>query len=115
MINPEEFKKLRTQFNSIDTNLSGTIEVDELRNAVKNSTIDLNPNEIEKIVKQCDYNEDGLINYHEFIAATIPIDKYLTKERMESLFQKFDVDDTEKISRTNFADAFTKLGINLSQ
>ena len=51
MINPEEFKKLRQQFNKIDTNLSGTIEVDELRNAVKNSQIDLKPEEIETIVK----------------------------------------------------------------
>jgi len=51
MINPEEFKKLRMQFNQIDTNLSGTIEVDELRNAVKNSQIDLKPEEIEMIVK----------------------------------------------------------------
>ena len=64
---------------------------------------------------QCDYNEDGLINYHEFIAATFPIEKHLTKERMESLFHRFDIDDQEKISRTNFRDSFTKLGINLSQ
>ena len=82
MINPEEFKKLRQQFNKIDKNLSGTIETDELRDAVKNMDIELSAEEVEKIVKQCDYIEDGLINYHEFIAATFPVDKYLTKERM---------------------------------
>lgn len=93
MINPEEFKKLRQQFNKIDKNLSGTIETDELRDAVKNMDIELSAEEVEKIVKQCDYNEDGLINYHEFIAATFPVDKYLTKERMQALFHRFDVDD----------------------
>ena len=95
--------------------MSGTIEIDELRSAVKNSDIDLKEGDIDEIVRQCDYNEDGLINYHEFIAATFPIEKHLTKERMEALFHRFDIDDQEKISRTNFRDAFTKLGINLSQ
>ena len=34
---------------------------------------------------------------------------------MQALFHRFDVDDQEKISRTNFADAFTKLGVDLQQ
>ena len=51
MINPEEFKKLRQQFNKIDKNLSGTIETDELRDAVKNMDIELSAEEVEKIVK----------------------------------------------------------------
>lgn len=95
--------------------MSGTIEADELRDAVKNSDIELTSADVEAIVKQCDYNEDGLINYHEFIAATFPVEKYLTKERMQALFHRFDVDDQEKISRTNFSDAFTKLGVDLQQ
>ena len=39
MINPAEFGSLRDQFNRIDTNGSGTIEVDELREAVRSSSL----------------------------------------------------------------------------
>ncbi len=35
MVNPAEFRDLRTEFNKIDTNGSGTIEKEELRAAVR--------------------------------------------------------------------------------
>ena len=41
MINPTEFSNLRGEFNKIDTNGSGTIEVDELKDAVKRSSLDI--------------------------------------------------------------------------
>ena len=39
MIPPEEFGSLREQFNRIDTDGSGTIEVEELREAVRASSL----------------------------------------------------------------------------
>ena len=47
MINPKEFLKLRDQFNSIDTNLSGTIEAAELKAAIKQSDSKLTDAEID--------------------------------------------------------------------
>ena len=35
MINPIEFRNLRKEFNKIDTDGSGTVELEELRDAVK--------------------------------------------------------------------------------
>ena len=35
MINPIEFRNLRKEFNKIDTDGSGTVELDELRQAVR--------------------------------------------------------------------------------
>lgn len=115
MLNPLEFQRLREEFNKIDTNHSGTIEADELRHAVKTSNMQLSEEEVEHIVRQCDQDENGLINYHEFIAATFPVKKYLTKERIASLFSRFNTDDDDKISPMNFKDAFSKLGIEISQ
>lgn len=53
---------------------------------------------------------NGVINYHDFIAATFPVEKFLTQERLASLFQKFDVDGTHELTGTTLRDAFTKLG-----
>jgi len=35
MVNPREFLELRKEFNKVDTNLSGTIEIEELRATVR--------------------------------------------------------------------------------
>ena len=35
MINPAEFRNLRKEFNKIDTDHSGTLELEELREAVR--------------------------------------------------------------------------------
>lgn len=55
-----------------------------------------------------------MINYSEFIAATIDIKKYLTTARVEALFKSFDVDDTNEIDASNLKNAFTKLGKAIS-
>lgn len=61
-------------------------------------------------MKQLDYDDNGMINYHEFIQATFPVEKYLTPEKMNAIFAKFDVDASGEITVNNLKDAFTKLG-----
>ena len=87
MINPKEFITLRKAFNKIDTNGSGTIEIDELKQAVRKWHVDMDEAELERIVKEVDILGTGVIKYHEFIAATFPVEKYATQERLRSLFQ----------------------------
>lgn len=86
MINPIEFKELRNEFNKIDTDHSGTIEVSELRAAVRKCHQELSEQELERIVKEVDLQGNGVINYHDFIAATFNVDKYANQQRLESLF-----------------------------
>ena len=39
-----------------------------------------------------DSNQNGMIDYTEFIAATLAVDEELNDEQLWSLFKKFDVD-----------------------
>lgn len=55
--------------------------------------------EIHNIVKEVDYAENGLINYSEFIAATMNTKKFLTDAKMMAIFQSFDIDNTNFISQ----------------
>ena len=50
MINPSEFRALRKEFNKIDVDHSGTIELEELRIAVRKCHADLTEQELERIV-----------------------------------------------------------------
>lgn len=111
MVNPLEFTNLRRAFNQIDTNHSGTIEIEELKDVVKSHHANLSQNELKSIIKELDINGSGVIHYHEFIAAVFPVEKYATRERLESLFMKFnDTDHHEYISKATLKDAFSKLG-----
>jgi Ca2+-binding EF-hand superfamily protein len=116
MINPLEFAALRQEFNKIDTDGSGTIEAHELRKAVQEcGAIEMSDDSLNHILHEVDIAGTGIINYHEFLAATFNVDKYATRERIASLFQKFDIDGSHIITTTTLRDAFTKLGHNLTE
>ena len=74
----------------------------------------MNEDELERILSEVDITGSGVINYHEFIAATFPVDKYATPERLHSLFSKFDTAGVNKITTTSLREAFTKLGHQLT-
>ena len=56
-----------------------------------------------------------MINYSEFLAATISAQSFLTEDRLWILFKHFDVDDTNVISKENLKEAMFKLGLEVSQ
>ena len=86
MVNPKEFQSLRKEFNKIDVNGSGTIEINELKQAVRKCHQEMTDEELNRIIKEVDIMNTGVIHYHEFISATFPVEKYATRERMLSLF-----------------------------
>ena len=57
MINPVEFVQLRAAFNKIDKDLSGTIEVKELEEALKQAGVEIDAEEMKSVVKQLDYDD----------------------------------------------------------
>ena len=51
-----------------------------------------------------------MINYTEFLAASITVKKILTEDKLKAIFKQFDTDGTGKITATNIAEAMKKLG-----
>ena len=54
--------------------------------------------EINEIITNLDYAKNHKINYTEFIAATINVQNYLTEEKLDAIFNTFDVDGTGQIT-----------------
>lgn len=54
--------------------------------------------DVRQIIKEIDYFGNGMINYSEFMAATISVHKHLTEEKLDMLFNQFDLDTTGKVS-----------------
>jgi len=92
----DDIKNLKEIFNSLDKNKDGTLTLDEVKEGVSKIQ-DSNLN-IEEIFSSIDTDGSGVINYTEFLAATIDQKLYLKEERLYEAFKAFDKDGSGKIS-----------------
>lgn len=109
-----QIKKLRDEFEKIDTDHSGFLEKSELEQAIRDSRMNLSEEEINNMISELDFAENKRINYSEFIAATINLEEYLSDERLQAIFNQFDIDNSGKITRANLKQAFSKYGREIS-
>ncbi|KAH7675471.1 Non-specific serine/threonine protein kinase protein [Dioscorea alata] len=63
----ENDEHLRKAFMFFDKNGSGYIEIDELREALRDNTGHIDPEVLNDIVKEVDADKDGLISYEDFV------------------------------------------------
>ena len=61
-----------------------------------------------------DYAGNGKINFTEFLAATVDVEQFLTNEKIEAIFDAFDVSNDGIISTDDFKVAFSKFGREIS-
>lgn len=71
-----DFKSLREAFFSIDKKNAGMLTVNEIKEALKEST--LSKEQLDRIFSSIDFDHDGVINYSEFLAATVDKHQALT-------------------------------------
>lgn len=110
----KQIADLKASFEQLDEDQSGFLEFKELNEAITKSNMNLKPEEIEELIKEIDYADNHKINYSEFIAATMDVKRFLTAEKLEAIFNSFDVDGSGKITPQNIKDAFSKFGREIS-
>jgi calcium-dependent protein kinase len=71
MLNAKEVESLRKVFYNIDKDQTGFINVSELGQVMKDAGFTMSGEEMKETIKNVDYEGNGMINYSEFIAATI--------------------------------------------
>ena len=62
------------------------------------------------MIEELDFSGNNKVNYTEFLSATIEANEFLTENRLQSIFNTFDVDQTGFITAQNIKDSFSKLG-----
>lgn len=75
---------LQELFKSIDADGSGTITLDELKRALHQWGHKIHDVELQTLMNIADVDGDGLIDYNEFVAATM----HVSKLEKEELLQK---------------------------
>ncbi|RLN33231.1 calcium-dependent protein kinase 28-like [Panicum miliaceum] len=98
-LNSEELSDLRDQFNAIDVDKNGTISLEELKQALaKDVPWRLKGPRVLEIIEAIDSNTDGLVDFEEFVAATLHVHQLVEqdtakwKSLSQAAFDKFDVD-----------------------
>ena len=115
MLSSSDVETLRGQFQQIDTDNSGQIEISELKEVLMKSNNNIPVTEFDHIIKELDYNGNEKINYSEFLAATLSVQTILTHQKFEALYRQFDVDGNDQITRENIKDAMFKLGKEITE
>ncbi|XVE56212.1 hypothetical protein DITRI_Ditri03aG0219700 [Diplodiscus trichospermus] len=107
----EAIKGLKQMFNNIDTDRSGTITLEELRDGLARSGSKLTETEIKQLLDAADVNKNGTIDYIEFIAATMHRHRLEREDNIQKAFQFFDKDGSGYITRDELKQALTKYGM----
>lgn len=95
----KEIIALRKVFEEFDTLNTGTITLEEFKDALSSS--DYSEEEIMAIFKKVDVNQTNVINYTEFLAATLETQGAIEEYRLAEAFDALDSDDSGYISREN--------------
>lgn len=114
MMDKKDVEPLRRLFLDMDHDRTGFITTAELQEAMEKSNFKFTKDQIKEIVSEVDLHQNGKINYTEFIAATLCVEKYMTDQKLREVFMHFDVDDTEYISKENIRESMGKMGQELT-
>jgi Ca2+-binding EF-hand superfamily protein len=86
----KDIEELRKLFISCDKNGDGKITIDEFGQALLNFGVEYSFAEIKELMNKLDANNNGVIDYTEFLAGCMKSKIYLKEEYLRSAFSFFD-------------------------
>ncbi|KAF5739323.1 hypothetical protein HS088_TW12G00528 [Tripterygium wilfordii] len=110
-LSEDEIKGLKQMFKNIDTDGSGTITYEELKDGLTRLGSKLTEQEITQLMDAADVDNSGSIDYIEFITATMHRHRLDKEENLYKAFQYFDKDNSGFITRDELRQAMTQYGM----
>ncbi|KAG2301231.1 hypothetical protein Bca52824_029882 [Brassica carinata] len=110
-LSEEEIGGLKELFKMIDTDNSGTITFEELKDSIRRVGSELVESEIQELLQAADVDESGTIDYGEFLAATIHLNKLEREENLVAAFSFFDKDSSGCITNDEIQQAWKQFGV----
>jgi len=95
----EQIKALRNTFMSLDANGDGLLTADELRQGLSKAGFKEVPSDLQRIMEEVDTDGSGVIDYSEFLAATIDKKLFMQEDVCWAAFRVFDRNGDGKISK----------------
>ncbi len=100
LMTKEEKNEMLEIFQSLDTNGDGVLSREEIYEGYRQTLGDVEAKkEVERIMNEIDMDQNGTIDYNEFVMAATNRQKMLQKEKLEATFKIFDKDGNGSISK----------------
>ncbi|XP_061353990.1 calcium-dependent protein kinase 2-like [Gastrolobium bilobum] len=93
-LSEEEIMGLKEMFKGMDTDNSGTITIEELKQGLSKQGTKLTEQEVKQLMEAADADGNGIIDYDEFITATMHMNRMNREEHLYTAFQYFDKDNS---------------------
>lgn len=97
-LSEEEIMGLKQMFKGMDTDNSGTITIEELKQGLAKQGTKLSETEVKQLMEAADADGNGIIDYDEFITATMHMNRLNREEHVYTAFQFFDKDNSGYIT-----------------
>uniref|UniRef100_A0A1J3ESX7 non-specific serine/threonine protein kinase n=1 Tax=Noccaea caerulescens TaxID=107243 RepID=A0A1J3ESX7_NOCCA len=110
-INTEEIQGLKAMFANIDTDNSGSITYEELKEGLAKLGSKLTETEVKQLMDAADVDGNGSIDYIEFITATMHRHRLESNENLYKAFQHFDKDSSGYITIDELEAALKEYGM----
>ncbi|KAL4560653.1 hypothetical protein LXL04_032806 [Taraxacum kok-saghyz] len=114
-LSEEEIAGLKEMFKMIDTDDSGYITFEELREGLKSYGANLQESEIHDLMHAADIDNSGTIDYEEFVAATLHFNKVDREDSLYGAFSYFDKDGSGSITLNEIQQSCKELGMDDAQ
>ncbi|KAJ3684363.1 hypothetical protein LUZ61_013527 [Rhynchospora tenuis] len=114
-LSEEEIKGLKEMFKNIDTDNSGTITLEELKQGLAKQGTKLSEQEVQQLMEAADADGNGTIDYEEFITATVHMNRMDREEHLYTAFQYFDKDNSGYITKEELEQALKEKGLHNGQ
>lgn len=97
-LSEQTIEKLKGVFRSLDANGDGTISAHDIHEGLLKANVDV-PADLDEILKEMDSDGSGVIDYTEFLAASLESKHYVQEEVCWQAFRVFDLDGSGKLSK----------------
>ncbi|XP_024996492.1 calcium-dependent protein kinase 17-like [Cynara cardunculus var. scolymus] len=111
-LSEEEIMGLKEMFRGMDTDNSGTITLEELKQGLSKQGTKLSESEVKQLIEAADADGNGTIDYDEFITATMHMNRIDREEHLYTAFQYFDKDNSGYITIEEMEQAIREYGMN---
>ncbi|XP_041027861.1 calcium-dependent protein kinase 13 [Juglans microcarpa x Juglans regia] len=109
-LSTEEVGDIKEMFKKMDTDNDGVISIEELKAGLRNSRSQLAESEAQMLIEAVDTNGKGTLDYGEFLAVSLHLQRMANDEHLHNAFSYFDKDGDGYIEPDELRDALMEDG-----
>ncbi|KAM7272138.1 hypothetical protein ACFE04_031352 [Oxalis oulophora] len=106
----EEVEDIKEMFNKMDTDKDGIVSIEELKAGLRNVGSQLAESEVQMLIEAVDTNGKGTMDYGEFLAVSLHLQRVANDEHLHKAFSYFDKDGNGFIEPEELQDALKEDG-----